>query len=42
MGNVAVMTGKTLEWDPAAMKVKNVPEADLFIKPAFRTGHYIV
>lgn len=42
LGNVAAMTGKTLEWDAANMRVTNVPEADKMIKPEFREGHFII
>ncbi len=41
LGNVAVMTKKTLEWDPVTMKAKNVPAADPMIKPEFRSGHFL-
>jgi predicted dehydrogenase len=38
LGNVAFRTGKKIEWDVAAMKAKNVPEADRIIKRAYRQG----
>lgn len=38
LGNVAYRLGKKLEWDPAALKVTNCPEADALIRPAFRKG----
>ncbi|HUR58943.1 MAG TPA: Gfo/Idh/MocA family oxidoreductase [Opitutaceae bacterium] len=39
LGNVAYRTGKKLEWDYAAMKAKNAPEAAPFIKrPEYRKG----
>ena len=36
LGNVAFRTGKKLEWDPAAMKATNAPEADRFIRREYR------
>jgi hypothetical protein len=38
LGNVALRTGKSLEWDHEAMRAIGTPEADQFIKPEFRTG----
>jgi predicted dehydrogenase len=38
LGNVALRTGKKLYWDGAAMKATNAPEAEAFIKPAYRAG----
>jgi predicted dehydrogenase len=38
LGNVAYRTGKKVEWDAAAMKVKGVPEADAFLRREFRKG----
>ena len=38
LGNVALRTGKKIEWDARAMRAKGCPEADPFIKPAFREG----
>jgi predicted dehydrogenase len=38
LGNVAYKAGKKVEWDPAALKVKNVPEADRFIRRQYRKG----
>jgi len=32
LGNVALRTGKKLEWDSASLKATNAPEADKFIK----------
>ena len=42
LGNVALRTGKRLQWDPAALKAKNAPEADNFIKEQYRAGWEIV
>ena len=38
LGNVAFRAGKKLEWDSAAMKAKNCPEADAFIHREYRKG----
>ncbi|MEZ6127378.1 MAG: Gfo/Idh/MocA family oxidoreductase [Planctomycetaceae bacterium] len=38
LGNVAYRTGKKLEWDAAAMKAVNAPEADRFIRRSYRDG----
>jgi predicted dehydrogenase len=35
---VAYRVGKPLEWDSAALKAKNCPEADAFIKKTYRDG----
>ena len=38
VGNLAVRRGKKVEWDAAAMKAKNFPEADAIIRPEYRKG----
>jgi tetratricopeptide (TPR) repeat protein len=38
LGNVALRTGKALQWDHEAMRATGTPEADQFTKPEFRTG----
>jgi len=38
VGFLALRTGKPIEWEARNMKAKGVPEADAFIKPAFRKG----
>ncbi len=38
LGNVAYRTGKKLQWDAAAMKATNAPEADQFIGREYRKG----
>jgi predicted dehydrogenase len=38
VGNLALRTGKAIEWDSAGMRASNCPEADPFIRPAFRNG----
>ena len=38
LGNVALRTGKRIEWDAQSMTAKGGPEAEPFVKPAFRKG----
>ena len=38
LGNLAVLSGKRIEWDGKAMKCVNVPDANQYVKPAFRPG----
>ena len=38
LGNVAYRTGKKLEWDPVSMRATNAPEADRFLRRAYRPG----
>jgi predicted dehydrogenase len=38
LGNVAYRTGEKLLWDAAAMQVTNTPEAERFIRRAYRKG----
>jgi predicted dehydrogenase len=38
LGTVAYRTGKTLEWDAKHLKVTNVPEAERFLRKAYRQG----
>jgi predicted dehydrogenase len=38
LGNVAIRTQKKLEWDPEALKCKNCPEADQYLKREYRKG----
>lgn len=38
LGNVAMRAGKKIEWDAKAMKCKNAPEADQFLKREYREG----
>ena len=38
LGNVAMRTGKRLEWDGPNMKAKNCPEADQYLRPELRKG----
>jgi predicted dehydrogenase len=38
LGNVAYRVGAKLEWDPVALKARNVPAADLLIRCPYREG----
>ena len=38
LGNVAYRVGKTIEYDPATMKVTNVPEANALLSKEYRKG----
>ncbi len=38
VGNLAVRLGKRIEWDSAAMKAKNAPEADILINKKYARG----
>lgn len=38
IGNVAVRTGKKINYDVVAMKAVGCPEADVLLKPEFRSG----
>jgi predicted dehydrogenase len=38
LGEVAYRAGKKIAWDSAAMKATNCPEAEPFIRPAYRAG----
>lgn len=38
LGNVAVRTGRPIEWDVANMRARGVPEADRFIHAEYRQG----
>ena len=38
LGNVAYRTGKKLDWDAQALKARNCPEADRFIRREYRKG----
>jgi predicted dehydrogenase len=41
LGVVALKTGTAIEWDPAAMKARNVPSADQYIRRDYRKGFSI-
>ena len=38
LGNIALRTGKLLEWDAENMKITNVPEANEFLHRPYREG----
>jgi predicted dehydrogenase len=38
VGLLPVLTGKRIEWDAAAMRATNAPEADPFIRKSYRKG----
>ncbi len=38
LGNVALKTGKKIEWDSKALRVTNVPEAKPFLRREYRAG----
>lgn len=38
LGNVALRTGKKLQWDAGNMRATNAPEADAFLKEPYRKG----
>ena len=38
LGNVALRTGRRIEWDAENMKVTNVPEANRYVRPNYREG----
>jgi hypothetical protein len=39
LGNLAIRTGKKIEWDAKNLRAKNAPEADSFIKRDYRAGY---
>ena len=41
LGVVALKAGTAIEWDPVAMKAKNVPSADQYIRRDYRRGFSI-
>jgi len=38
LGNVAHRTGRAIEWDAAAMRVTNAPEAERYLRRTYRSG----
>lgn len=38
LGTVAFRAGKKLQWDPASLKATNCPEADKYLRRAYRPG----
>ena len=41
LGVVALKAGTAIEWDALAMKAKNVPSADQYIRRDYRKGYSI-
>ncbi len=39
LGCVALRAGQKLEWDGPAMRAKNLPDADRFVKRVYRQGY---
>lgn len=39
LGNIAMRVGKKIEWDGPNMKATNCPEAEEFVKVAYRSGY---
>jgi hypothetical protein len=38
LGNIALLTRKKLQWDPASLQITNVPEANAYLKRNYRDG----
>ena len=38
LGNIAIRTGQKLQWDPDAMRITNVPEANDLLHYEYRKG----
>jgi hypothetical protein len=38
LANVAIRARRRIEWDAAAMKVTNLPEANAFVTKVYRGG----
>jgi hypothetical protein len=38
LGNVATLVGETIEFDPLAMKIVNIPQADAALHREYRQG----
>jgi predicted dehydrogenase len=38
LGNIALRVGQQIQWDPAALRVTNCPEANQFLKYEYRKG----
>ncbi|MCP3690726.1 MAG: gfo/Idh/MocA family oxidoreductase, partial [Planctomycetaceae bacterium] len=38
LGNLAIRTGKPLDWDGEKMKATNCPEADQYVHRSYRKG----
>jgi hypothetical protein len=38
VGNLAIRTGKRIDWNAGQMKANRLPEANRYIRPEFRKG----
>jgi hypothetical protein len=38
LGNVALLTGEKIEFDPKALRAKGCPEADRYLRRTYRKG----
>ena len=38
LGNIAYRAGQPIEYDPATMKVTNLPQANLLLSKSYRKG----
>lgn len=38
LGNIALLTGRKLQWDAANLRITNVPEANDYLRPKYREG----
>jgi hypothetical protein len=41
LGTVALKAGSSIEWDSAALKARNCPDADQYIRRDYRKGFSI-
>jgi len=41
LGNIALETGKKIDWNAQTMKVTNIPEANKYVQPLYRDGWYL-
>jgi len=39
LGNLALRTGKRIEWDAASLRATNAPECEALIRPEYRAGY---
>ena len=40
LGNVAIRAGRRIEWDPANMKIPNLPSAEKYLTKSYRPGFF--
>jgi len=38
LGNLAIRAGQRLEWDSKALKIRNLPSANQWVKTQYRPG----